>query len=99
MARIIHNQDAIEKAVKRYMAGEQVTALAKELKVSVPGFYLWIKKAKEAAAETARKRSMSPATITAEERIAAVMTARELKQENERLKKALFNLMLETGKL
>lgn len=99
VARLVHSRDAIEKAVKRYMAGEQVTALAKEFKVSVPGLYLWIKKAKEQAAEHAKYDGMGTGAKAQDQVLKDRMSLAALRAENEKLKKALFNLMLETGKL
>lgn len=91
--------DKIQKAVKRYLEGEQVIALAKEYKVSRPGFYLWIKKYKEDMIEEAKHKNMSAPSLDKAEKVNLVVENNAMKGEIQRLKQKLFELMLSTDKL
>lgn len=94
-----HSETDIKKAVERYAQGEPVRALAKQYKVSVPAVYLWIKRAKEEMADKARKSGMRPETRKLEEDINLDLLVKEQAAQIEGLKRKLFELMVETGKL
>jgi transposase-like protein len=91
--------EQINQAVKRYLEGEQVVALAKEYKISVPGFYLWIKRAREAAAAQAALVDISPKQQEKDQAISLRLRVDKLQQENDQLKKKLFELMLKHGEI
>lgn len=99
VTRIVHTPEQREKAVKRYMGGEQARSLAKEFKVSVPGLYLWIKNAKEDAARKVRAADLGPEGMKREADTTVRLKMRHLEQENDTLKKKLFELMLKHGEL
>lgn len=92
-------QDKIKQAVKRYLAGEPAAELAKEYKVSRPGFYLWIKKHKEELVELAKRSNMSAESIDKSDKINTAIENQALKAEVVRLKQKLFELMDAAGKL
>jgi transposase len=87
-----HSQATIKRLVQRASRGESVEALAKEFKISRAGAYLWIRKVREAAMHEAVK---SPPTRAEEQAI----TVKALLQENARLKRRLFELLVKYGEL
>lgn len=91
--------DKIAQAVRRYMAGEAVETLAKEYRVSTAGVYLWLKKAKEEAARNKRLAEIGPKGVAKEDSISKELRLRQLEQENDKLKKALFDLMVKHGEI
>jgi transposase-like protein len=87
-----HSQATIKRLVQRASRGESVQALAKEFKISRAGAYLWIRKVREAAMHAATK---SPAPRAKEQ----LITVKALLEENARLKRRLFELLLKHGEL
>lgn len=92
-------QDRIERAVKRYLQGEPASSLAKEFKVSRPGFYAWINKYKALMVEQARTSNMSAGTIDKFQKVDLTIENQDLKKQVMELKEKLFNLMLDTNRL
>lgn len=92
-------QDKIERAVNRYLQGEPASTLAKEYKVSRPGFYAWINKYKAAQIERSRKANMSAGTIDKHEKVDLAIENVDLKKQVMELRQKLFDLMLETKRL
>lgn len=92
-------EDRVKSAVKRYLAGEQVQALAKEYKVSRPGFYLWINKYKEDLVAQAKRAGMSAESIEKSDKVNLAIENQAMKAEIARLKQKLFELMDAAGKL
>lgn len=100
-------QHVIDALVKRYNDGEQVAALAKEYKVSRPGAYLWIHKAKRKVLENARIREnresirskgLDPDKVEkAKSHQVLVAENRALLDENKRLKTKLVEYMIKSG--
>lgn len=99
MARSSHSEEQKEQAVRLYLQGEPVRSLAKQFKISVPGMYLWIKNAREDAAEEARRSALSPTAQKKEDEVNLKLRVQHLENENALLKKRLFDLMIETGKI
>lgn len=93
------SHEKIEEAVKRYLAGESAAVLAKYYKISRPGFYLWIKKVQAEMLDKAKHANMTPASLEKSDRVTMRVEIGALKAENERLKRKLFEMMIETGKL
>lgn len=91
--------DKIERAVKRYLQGEPASSLAKEMGVSRPGFYNWIKRYKELQVEQARRNNMAAGTIDKHEKIDLTIENVDLKKQVMELKQKLFEMMLKTGQL
>lgn len=84
----------IKEAVKRYLAREgSVEELAKEYKVSRPGFYLWIKRYKEDLVAQAKRAGMSAESIEASDKVNLAIENQAMKVEITRLKQKLFELM------
>ena len=94
-----HSSAAIEAFVKRYLQGESVVALAKEAHISRPGFYLWIDKYKDTVIEVAKRANMSAPDIEQSKAVDLKIENRALKEERDMLKRKLFDLMLETGRI
>lgn len=92
-------EDKIEQAVKRYLAGEPASTLAKEHKISRPGFYLWINKYKEQQVASAKRSNMSAGSIDKSQKVEMAIENNALKAEVKDLKQKLFELMLSTGRL
>jgi transposase-like protein len=65
----------------------------------VPGFYLWIKRAREAAAAQAALVDISPKQQEKDQAISLRLRVDKLQQENDQLKKKLFELMLKHGEI
>ena len=94
-----HTSDQISKAVQRYVQGDQVTVLAKEYKVSVPGMYLWIAKARDEAAEQVRRQAMSPGTVEIDKKVNVELQLKAVMVDNDRLRRKLLDLMIKSGEL
>ena len=62
--------------------------------VSRAGFYLWVKRAKNAATDRARLDSIGAKGVETEHRISKELELKALREDNERLRKALFDLMV-----
>jgi transposase-like protein len=92
--RPLRPQHEIDAAVRRYMQGESAASLARQYKISRAGMYLWIKKAREGAAQQARMREIGAEGISRETRINKDLRIRQLENENRELKQRLFDLML-----
>lgn len=93
------SQKEIDAAVKRYLAGESVNGLTKEYRISRAGLYLWIRKAKEGAATQARNRELGPKGMEQETRINKDLRLKQLEQENEQLKRKLFEMLVRHNEL
>lgn len=89
----------IEKAVERYLKGENVNSLAKQYGISRAGLYLWIKKAREAATEKSRLDAIGVKGAETETRISKDLELKALREDNARLRKALFDLMIKYKEL
>jgi transposase-like protein len=88
-------QSEIDKLVKRHIeGGESVAALAKEAKVSKPGFYLWVNKFKKEILEGSMRREMSPQAIKDAEVLKLTLEIQSLKQDLSNCRNKLFNYML-----
>ena len=95
-----HNTiEKIERAVERYLNGEPASTLAKEHRISRPGFYLWIKKYKEARINEAKRSNMTAASVDKAEKVDLAIENTALKSEIQKLKQKLFELMLSTDRL
>lgn len=94
-----HPQKEIDKAVKRYLEGEDVNTLARDYKMSRAGMYIWIRKARENAATAHRSAEIGPKGVESEARISKDLRLKACESEVRALKQKLFELMLETGKL
>ncbi len=92
-------QHIIEKAVNRYLQGESAGTLAKEYKISRPGFYLWVNKYKEQLVEAAKRANVSAPNIDKAQKVDLVVENSALRGEVDRLKQKLFELMLKTNNL
>jgi transposase len=87
-------QHVIDKAVKRHLEGESGVALAKEHKVSPAGFYLWVKKYKEALLEKSKRNDMSPQDAETADKRALIAEIQALKLENRKLRELAMNALL-----
>ena len=89
-------QHEIERFVKRFLAGEQAVTVAKEARISKAGFYLWVKKYKDAMLDRSKRVGMSSQSMdTANLRF----ENERLNKEVKRLKELLFNQMIKHGEL
>lgn len=89
----------IEKAVKRFMGGEQAVALAREFGISKPGFYLWVKKFKAEQLERSKTSGMSPRDAATADKRTLILEVEALKLENRKLRDSLLSKMLKLGEL
>ena len=87
-------EDKIKEAVERYLAGEPAAGLAKEYLVSRPGFYLWIKKYKEARINEAMRSNMTAPNIEKAEKRDLSIENRALKREIAKWKKEYCDLLI-----
>ncbi len=92
-------QHLIDKYVKRYMTGEQATALAKEAGVSKPGFYLWVKKHKEQILENSKKVNMTPADAAIADKRTILVELEQLRLENRKLREKVVAMMIKSGEI
>ena len=92
-------QHVIDEAVKRHMAGESAAVLAKLYKISKPGFYLWVKKYKEAMLDRAKRGDMTPQDAETADKRTLIAEIQELKIENRKLRDKLVTLMLKSGEI
>lgn len=90
-------QHVIEEAVKRYMAGEQVSVLSKYYKVSKPGFYLWVAKHKQAMLDKASTQAMTPKDAAIADKRTLLIEVEQLRQENRKLRDKLLTEMMKAG--
>ena len=93
------SQKDIARAVERYVKGEDVATLCREYGVSRAGFYLWVNKAKAAATAAARVAEIGEKGVEQEAMIALRLENKALREDNERLKRALFDRMVKHGEL
>jgi transposase-like protein len=90
-----------DNAVQAYLNGEKATEIVARLKISRPAFYQWLAAYNKHNPDAGRRGSMGRAlkraealkNETQEQKIA------RLQAENDRLRKRLFELMIETGRL
>lgn len=92
-------QKEIDKAVERYLGGEPVDSLAKQYKISRAGFYLWVKRAKQEATTKQRLTEIGEKGVETEKRISKDLELKALREDNERLRKTLFELMVKHKEL
>ena len=92
-------QHVIDKYVKRYMAGEQATSLAKEAGVSKPGFYLWIQKHKQQILEQAKTAGMTPADAATADKRELLIELEQLRLENRKIREKLIAMMIKAGEI
>ena len=97
--QVTRPQKEIDQAVERYLNGENVNKLAKQYGVSRAGLYLWIKKAKDAATNNQRLSEIGAKGIETEKRISKDLELKVLREDNERLRKALFDMMVKHKEL
>jgi transposase len=90
---------AIEKAVKRHMAGERADTLATELKVSRATIFNWTAKYRADTLEQARRGEMTPKELERQDKSALVAQLEALKLENRRLREKVVALMLKSGEI
>lgn len=92
-------QHVIDQAVKRFMGGEQAVALAKEYKISRPGFYLWVRKHKEQLLEESKKANMTPADREKSDKKVLSIEIDELRNENRKLREKVISMMIKLGEI
>ncbi len=92
-------QHVIDKYVKRYMAGEQATSLAKEAGVSKPGFYLWIQKHKQQILKQAKTAGMTPADAATADKRELLIELEQLRLENRKLREKVVAMMIKSGEI
>lgn len=92
-------QKEIDRAVELYTKGEPVDSLAKQFKISRAGLYLWIKRAKQEATAQQRLSDIGEKGVETEKRISKDLELKALKADNERLRRALFDLMVKHKEL
>jgi transposase-like protein len=85
----------VTKAVKRHLeGGESVVALARECDVSRATFYNWVTNYRTQLIEANAKAGMSPASVEKADRLTLAAELAQLRLENARLKKKLFEVLL-----
>lgn len=92
-------QHIIDQAVKRYMAGEQAVALAKEYKISKPGFYLWVARHKAEILEQAKKQDMTPKDAAIADKRTLLVELEQLRLENRKLREKVVAMMIKSGEI
>lgn len=97
MARKSSKSQVKDAAIKRAMAGENVDKIARDVGVSRAGLYLWIRRAKADAA--ARASAGVTGKTKDDNHVMTELEVRGLREENERLKQRLFELMVKHGLL
>lgn len=97
--KALRPQAVIDKYVKRYMNGEQATALAKEAGISKPGFYLWIQKHKQQIMEQSKTKDMSPKDADIANKRELLIELEQLRLENRKMREKLIALMLKSGEI
>lgn len=96
---ITRPQKEIDKAVERYLKGEDVNSLARQYGISRAGMYLWIKRAKNAATAKQRLADIGEKGVESEKRISKDLELKALRDDNDRLRKALFEMMVKHKEL
>jgi hypothetical protein len=94
-----HPQHVIDEAVKRHLAGERASALAKEYGISKPGFYNWRTAYLEAVEEKNKRAGKSPRTIFADEIRQRDFEIEQLKRELAQYKNKLVECLVRHGEL
>jgi hypothetical protein len=92
-------QHLIEKAVQRYMKGEQAVALAKEYRISKPGFYLWVARHKQELLEKSKTANMTPADAAVADKRTLLVELEALRLENRKLREKLIATMIKSGEI
>lgn len=93
------SDDKKRSIVERFLAGEQVESLAKEIGASRPALYLWIKAYRDNAMIVDRRANMTEADIEKAEKRDVVIRLRSVEMDRDMYKKKLFDLMVETGRI
>jgi transposase-like protein len=89
------SEKTVAKIVQRYMTGrESADSLAKEYRVSRATLYNWITQARERVVKAAAKANMSEASVERSDRMTLAAEITQLRLENDRLKKKLFEVLL-----
>lgn len=93
-------QHEIDKWVRKHLEdGVPVRDLAKLAKVSVPGFYLWVSKAKAEMYEKSKRLGMSPVDIEKSDKQNMLYELDQVKMENTRLRERLMAVLIKHGEL
>lgn len=93
-------QHEIDRFVWRHLrGGEPVISLAKEAKISKPGFYLWERKFKQSLLDGSRKIEMSPQAKEASELLTLRLEIQRLNQENASLRNKVVDFMIKCDDL
>ena len=92
-------QHVKDKVVKRFFAGEQATALAKEYKVSKPGLYQWAAKAKKEILEQQKQVNMSPEDVEHASKKVMAIELEQLWLENRKLRVRILAMMIKSGEI
>lgn len=90
-------QHVIDEAVKRHLAGEPVSTLAKHYKISRAGFYLWVAKAKQAMLAKASTVDMTPKEKELSDKRVLIAEIQALRLENRRLRELVLDGMIRKG--
>lgn len=99
MAKSKFPQHVKDKVVKRFFAGEQATALAKEYKVSKPGLYQWAAKAKKDLLEQSKQANMTPEDIEKSSKKVMAIELEQLRLENRKLRDRILAMMIKSGEI
>src|SRR5450631_145231 len=89
----------IAKTIDRYKKGERVVALAKELGVSEPAVYLWIRADKDKELARVKRAGITPYNAAKADKRDLALENKALREENERLWQKIRELMLKSGEL
>lgn len=95
-------QHVVDEAVKKHLAGgpgSDVVTLAKQYKISRPGFYLWLKHYKEELVAASDKQGLSPTQIDKLDKQTILAERDALKLENQKLRNKVVSLMIKAGDL
>jgi|SRR5579859_2384285 len=87
-------QHEIDRFVKRFLAGEQAVALAKEARVSKPGFYLWVAKYKRDLLEKSKRSGMNQHDAETADKRTLIIELEQLRAENRKLRDRVLDMMV-----
>jgi transposase len=89
----------IEKTLRRYRAGEPVSKLSKELKVSRAAVYLWINAERQEERERVKRLALTPEKAARADKVDLAIENERLKDELRRAEMKIIELMRLCGQL
>jgi transposase-like protein len=89
----------IDRFIRCHLAGESVTALAREYRVSRAGAYLWLKKHREEVLARSMRVGTTAKSRDKAEKVSLRAENAQLKRENAQLRDKVVSLMVKAGEI